>query len=96
MSLAIHRAFFAERETIGSRLHSARLASNLTLIDVSERTKISLRHLEAIESDNFSSLPGRVYVFGFTKAFAQVVGVDSESVVSALRDSFDARAGFAA
>jgi cytoskeletal protein RodZ len=75
-----------EMELIGARLNQARLMANLALQDIADRTKISLRFLSAIENDDFSALPGRVYIFGFTKAFARAVGLDEESMVAALRE----------
>jgi cytoskeletal protein RodZ len=75
-----------EMELIGARLNQARLMANLALQDIADRTKISLRFLSAIENDDFSALPGRVYIFGFTKAFARAVGLDEESLVTALRE----------
>ena len=75
-----------EMELIGARLNQARMTANLALQDIADRTKISLRFLKAIENDDFSALPGRAYIFGFTKAFARAVGLDEESVVAALRE----------
>jgi len=75
-----------ERELIGARLNQARMTANLALQDIADRTKISLRFLKAIENDDFSALPGRAYIFGFTKAFARAVGLDEESLVTALRE----------
>jgi cytoskeletal protein RodZ len=73
-----------EMELIGARLNQARTMANLALQDIADRTKISLRFLAAIENDDFSALPGRVYIFGFTRAFARAVGIDEESLVAAL------------
>ena len=75
-----------EMELIGARLNQARMAANLALHDIADRTKISLRFLAAIENDDFAALPGRVYVIGFTKAFAGAVGLDEESLLAALRE----------
>ena len=73
-----------EMELIGARLKKAREGANFSLQDISDRTKISLRFLAAIENDDFSALPGRVYIFGFTRAFARAVGIDEESLLAAL------------
>jgi cytoskeletal protein RodZ len=73
-----------EMELIGARLNQARTTANLALQDIADRTKISLRFLAAIENDDFSALPGRVYIFGFTRAFARAVGIDEESLLAAL------------
>jgi len=75
-----------EVELIGARLNQARMTANLALQDIAGRTKISVRFLTAIENDDFSALPGRVYIIGFTKAFARAVGLDEESVVTALQE----------
>jgi cytoskeletal protein RodZ len=73
-------------ELIGARLNQARKTANLALQDIADRTKISLRFLTAIENDDFLVLPGGVYIFGFTKAFARAVGLDEESLVAALKE----------
>ena len=75
-----------EMELIGARLKKAREGANFSLQDISDRTKISLRFLAAIENDDFSALPGRVYILGFTRAFARAVGLDEESLVTALQE----------
>ena len=75
-----------EMELIGARLNQARLTANLALQDIADHTKISLRFLSAIENDDFSALPGRVYILGYTRAFARAVGLDEESVLAALRE----------
>lgn len=86
MSFVQKEPLVGEMELIGARLNQARLMANLALRDIADRTKISLRFLSAIENDDFSALPGRVYIFGFTKAFARAVGLDEESMVTALRE----------
>jgi cytoskeletal protein RodZ len=75
-----------EMELIGARLNQARTMANLALQDIADSTKISLRFLAAIENDDFSALPGRVYIFGFTRAFARAVGIDEESLIAALQE----------
>ena len=86
MSFVQKEPLVGEMELIGARLNQARLMANLALQDIADRTKISLRFLSAIENDDFSALPGRVYIVGFTKAFARAVGLDEESMVAALRE----------
>jgi cytoskeletal protein RodZ len=75
-----------EMELSGARLNHARTMANLVLQDIADRTKISLRFLAAIENDDFSALPGHVYIYGFTRAFARAVGLDEESLVAALKE----------
>lgn len=84
MSFVQKEPLVGEMELIGARLNQARTTANLALQDIADRTKISLRFLAAIENDDFSALPGRVYIFGFTRAFARAVGIDEESLLAAL------------
>lgn len=86
MSLDQKEPLEGEMELIAARLKKAREGANFSLQDISDRTKISLRFLAAIENDDFSALPGRVYIYGFTRAFARAVGLDEESLVAALQE----------
>src|SRR3546814_8833992 len=57
----------------GDKLRLAREAAGLTLADVASRTRITQRHLEAIEKSDFSELPGRPSVDGFARAYARAI-----------------------
>ncbi len=76
-------ALFPER--VGDRLRAARLAAGIDLSDVATKTRVPLRHLQAIESGDYAALPGSTYCVGFVKAFARVVGIDEESATNDLR-----------
>ncbi len=62
--------------SIGSELKNAREARKISLEDVAKKTKIPVKYLEAIESDNYSIFPSQVYVKGFIRAMAKVAGLD--------------------
>ena len=68
--------------TLGEKLREAREARGLTLREVADSTRISVRHLEAIEADDYKPLPGGVFNKGFIKAFARYVGVDEAEALS--------------
>lgn len=86
MSFVQKEPLVGEIEVVGARLNQARMTANLALQDIADRTKISLRFLAAIENDDFSALPGRVYIVGFARAFARAVGLDEDSLIAALRE----------
>lgn len=71
--------------TAGMMLRSAREAQGLTLSDIAQRTRIPLRHLEAVEDGKFQALPSITYAMGFGRAYARAVGVDETEVARALR-----------
>ncbi|GAA4770245.1 DUF4115 domain-containing protein [Stakelama sediminis] len=76
--------------TIGERLRAGREREGLALDDIAERTRIPLRHLQAIENDDYSSLPAPTYALGFAKAYARAVGMDEVAIAHDLRNELDA------
>ncbi len=76
-------ALFPER--VGDRLRAARLAAGIDLSDVATKTRVPLRHLQAIEGGDYAALPGVTYCVGFVKAFARVVGIDEDGATDDLR-----------
>jgi cytoskeletal protein RodZ len=85
MSFEDYKSLVAQSESVGAALLCARVASNLTIEDLAERTKVSTRYLRALERDDFSIFVSRIYIMGFAKAYAKVVGLDSEGVATSLR-----------
>ncbi|MGV1681778.1 helix-turn-helix domain-containing protein [Sphingopyxis sp. NJF-3] len=69
----------------GDRLRLAREAAGLSLADVATRTRITQRHLEAIEKSDFSELPGRTYVTGFARAYARAVDLPEAEIGASVR-----------
>lgn len=67
-------------KTAGERLRDAREAQGMSLAEIAERTRVPIRHLEGIESSDFSALPSPTYAVGFAKAYARVVGLDEAQI----------------
>lgn len=73
----------------GDRLRLAREAAGLSLADVATRTRITQRHLEAVEQSDFSALPGRTYVTGFARAYARAVDLPEAEIGAAVRKELE-------
>lgn len=69
--------------SFGEEFKRERELRQISLREVSEATKISLRHLEALERNEFDQLPGGVFNRGFVRAFADFIGVSPEDMVNA-------------
>jgi len=69
--------------SVGERLRRARLDAGKTLDQLATDTKIQLWILEAIERDDFSRVPGGVFVRGYLTAFARGVGLNPSEVLTA-------------
>lgn len=70
---------------VGERLAAARRAHALTLQDIASRTRIPVRHLEAMEAGKFETLPGRTYAIGFAKAYARAVELPEDEIAQEIR-----------
>lgn len=77
-------------KTAGERLREARESQGLALSEIAARTRVPIRHLEAIENSDFSALPSPTYAVGFAKAYARAVGVDEAWVGREIRGARDA------
>ncbi|WP_260597675.1 helix-turn-helix domain-containing protein [Sphingomonas endolithica] len=76
-------------KTAGERLREAREAQGLSLSEIAARTRVPLRQLEAIETNNFTGLPSVTYAVGFAKAYARAVGMDEVAIAREVRSQND-------
>jgi cytoskeletal protein RodZ len=72
-------------KTVGGILKEARAARKVTLVQAETATKIRLKFLAAIESDDYSSLPSLSYAKGFVKNYSEYLGLDSSMVLAFFR-----------
>lgn len=70
----------SEMLELGTLLREERERKGITLEELSERIKLAPRTLAFIESGTKSELPHAVYVKGFVKSYAMVVGLDPEEL----------------
>jgi hypothetical protein len=68
----------------GAWLRQQREMREITLREISDATKISLRYLEALELERFDLLPARVFARGFLRQYARYVGLDPDEAVNRL------------
>ncbi|WP_027361016.1 RodZ domain-containing protein [Halodesulfovibrio aestuarii] len=70
----------SEMLELGTLLREERERKGLSLEELSERIKLAPRTLAFIESGTKSELPHAVYVKGFVKSYAMVLGLDPEEL----------------
>lgn len=75
----------------GETLRKERETRGISLTTITQVTKISNRHLVALEQEQFQSLPGGVFNKGIVREYARVVGLNEDEWVnrylSAYRES---------
>jgi flagellar biosynthesis protein FlhG len=79
-------------EFTGAALRKARESLGLTLVEVSQRTRIRPQQLESIEAENFDRLPERVFVRGFVMSYARELQLDPERVWASYGKRWEAAA----
>ncbi|MGI6412202.1 MAG: helix-turn-helix domain-containing protein [Syntrophomonadaceae bacterium] len=65
----------------GQQLKEQRERKGLSLEAIEEETKIRKYYLEALERENFSVLPPRIYAIGFVKRYAALLELDEKETI---------------
>ena len=73
---------------VGSELKAARNKAGISVEVISQRTKISVSRLVALEKSDFKNLPTGLYLFSTVRAYAREVHIDPEPIVERLRAEF--------
>ncbi|MFP4560004.1 MAG: RodZ domain-containing protein [Thiohalorhabdus sp.] len=76
-----------EASGFGEQLRRAREAAGWTQANMAEELRLTVEHIQALESEDFSRLPGAAYIRGYLRSYAAIVGLSPDSVIQA----FEAR-----
>jgi cytoskeleton protein RodZ len=68
-------------ESAGAVLLEERRRQSLSVGDVSRHLKLSVRQVEALENDDFKVFGGPVFVHGFLRNYAKLLGLDSGKLI---------------
>ena len=63
-------------------LSKLRRTKGISLEEIAERTKISLRFLHAIEAEEFDKLPGGIFNTSYLRQYAAAVGFDEAMLLA--------------
>jgi cytoskeletal protein RodZ len=64
-----------------------RQQKGISLQTIAASTKLSVRHLEAIESGDFKRLPGGIYNTNYIKQYARAIEFDEADLLAFYRDA---------
>ena len=70
-----------QEESLGQYLKRQRELRKIALEEISRESKIHLNFLIALEMDRYEQLPGKAFVRGFLKAYAEYVGLDFNDIL---------------
>ncbi len=67
--------------TLGDGLRKARELSGRSMAELAAVTRVHARYLLALEENNQSALPSRVFAIGYVRAYAHALGLDEQLAV---------------
>jgi len=68
--------------SFGAWLRGHRESRGVQLEAIAQWSKINIRYLELLEEDRFDLLPASIFVKGFLREYARVVGLDTDEVLN--------------
>jgi len=69
-----------EDTSLGSLLRRSREGRHIDLDEAASVTRIRRHYLEALENEEWRKLPSQVFVKGFLRSYAELLGLDTEMV----------------
>lgn len=70
---------------VGVKLEKARQAKSLSKEQVLKELKFNASFLDALESGQWSEMPGEVYALGFLRQYAELLGIDVSSDIERIK-----------
>lgn len=77
--------------TLGQYLRKEREKRGLSIEQVASATKIGVRQLHALESDQYSELPAKPFIRGFVTSYSRFVGMDHKEVLTHFNSFIDSK-----
>lgn len=69
----------------GAALQAAREARQLSVPQVADQLKLSSAAVTALEANDWDRLPAQVFVRGYVRAYARLMGLDDEELLDSER-----------
>ena len=70
----------------GSLLLAQRETLELSLQHVADELNLTMHYVKALESDSYDKLPGDVFVKGYIRSYARLLGLDPEQMLDIYRE----------
>lgn len=71
-------------EGVGNILRNARTAKGMSIEEVSRQLRLSVQQIDAIEREDFDKLPGRTFLRGFIRNYANLLQLDPSLLLKML------------
>ncbi len=78
--------------SLGEFLRTERERCGITIEQVASATKIGVKTLHSLESDDYADLPAKPFVRGFVTSYVRFIGLDPQEVLTRFGDFVDQKA----
>src|SRR4051812_35609578 len=75
-------------ELLGDYLKQKRVDKNFTLEKLSQKTKISVNILKALEANDFGALPSAAYIKGFVTSYVKVLNIPLDEAINKMEYTY--------
>jgi cytoskeleton protein RodZ len=69
---------------VGQLLRAAREARNMSVAEAAQALKLGPRQVEALEAEDWKSLPGSTMIRGFVRNYARLLNIDADALMRGL------------
>ena len=77
-----------QTKTVGELLQHEREQRHMSRTELAQKIRVKEQFLLALEENRFADLPAAVFVKGYIKGYARVLGFDPEPMLALLRRDF--------
>lgn len=83
-SINVTETSSGELKSVGRILREGRERQGLSVDDVVSKIKLAARQVEAMEADDFKSLPETAFLRGFVRSYAKLLQIEAQPLLDAL------------
>ncbi len=69
----------------GALLSAARKRQELAVVEVAQKLRLTEHYVRALEAGDYAKLPGEVFVKGYLRSYALLLGVEIEEIMASYR-----------
>jgi cytoskeletal protein RodZ len=79
------------KNTPGMRLRTLRNEKGLTQMQVADALHLTVHYVNALEQDEYQKLPGKIFVKGYFRTYAQLLGTNADAIIKSFEELCELR-----
>lgn len=75
--------------TTGEIIHRQRKLKNISIEDIEKKTRIRKKYLRALEENDWTPFPSKMYIVGILRSYAHFLELDQEKIIAFFRREYE-------